>query len=185
MDSVLVQGVGAMGLAHMIKARVLGAGDIIAVDVSDFRLDLARRFGADHTLNVRNTSVKERIDFVKSLTEGRGADVVIETTGTPDVLAEGLDLLRRGGTYLEASNFVDAGEATINVHRHLAAKNVLLIGSTNHPNTEYERTMKMMMRHRDNFPWMQFISHRFKLEEATRAMEASFEDESLKVVFVP
>ncbi len=185
MDTVLVQGVGAMGLAHMIKARVLGAGDIIAVDVSDFRLDLARRFGADHTLNVRNTSVKERIDFVKSLTEGRGADVVIETTGTPDVLAEGLDLLRRGGTYLEASNFVDAGEATINVHRHLAAKNVLLIGSTNHPNTEYERTMKMMMRHRDNFPWMQFISHRFKLEEATRAMEASFEDESLKVVFVP
>ena len=185
MDTVLVQGVGAMGLAHLIKARVLGAGDIIAVDVSDFRLDLARKFGADHTLNVRNTSVKERMDFVRSLTEGRGADVVIETTGTPDVLAEGLDLLRRGGTYLEASNFVDAGEATINVHRHLAAKNVLLIGSTNHPNTEYDRTMRMMMRHRDNFPWMEFISHRFKLEEATRAMEASFEDESLKVVFVP
>lgn len=185
MDTVLVQGVGAMGLAHLIKARVLGAGDIIAVDVSDFRLDLARKFGADHTLNVRKTSVKERMDFVRSLTEGRGADVVIETTGTPDVLAEGLDLLRRGGTYLEASNFVDAGEATINVHRHLAAKNVLLIGSTNHPNTEYDRTMKMMMRHRDNFPWMEFITHQFKLEEATQAMEASFEDESLKVVFIP
>jgi L-iditol 2-dehydrogenase len=155
------------------------------MDVSDFRLDLAREFGADYTVNVRKTPLKERMKFVKDRTEGRGADVVIETTGTPHVLAEGLDMLRRGGTYLEASNFVDAGEATINVHRHLAAKNVLLIGSTNHPNTEYDRTMKMMMRHRHNFPWSRFISHQFKLEEATRAMEASFEDESLKVVFVP
>ncbi len=185
MDTVLIQGVGAMGLAHLIKARVLGAGDIIALDVSDFRLNLAREFGADHTLNVRKTTPKERMTFVKELTEGRGADVVIETAGIPDVLPEGLDLLRRGGTYLEASNFVDAGEATINVHRHLAAKNVLLIGSTNHPNTEYYRTMKMMMRYRDRFPWMKFVTQKYSLDQATEAMEKSFEDESLKVVFVP
>jgi threonine dehydrogenase-like Zn-dependent dehydrogenase len=185
MDTVLIQGVGAMGLAHLIKARVLGAGDIIAVDVSDFRLNLAKEFGADYTINVKKTTPKERMKFVKNLTEGRGADVVIETTGTPDVLPEGLDLLRRGGTYLEASNFVDAGEVTINVHRHLAAKNVLLIGSTNHPNTEYYRTMKMMMRYRDRFPWMKFVTHKFPLDQATEAMKKSFEDESLKVCFVP
>jgi len=185
MDTVLVQGVGAMGLAHLIKARVLGAGDIIALDVSDFRLDLAKEFGADYTLNVRTTTPEERMAFVKDLTDGRGADMVIETAGIPDVLPEGLDLLRRGGTYLEASNFVDAGEVTINVHRHLAAKNVLLIGSTNHPNTEYDRTMKMMMRYEERFPWMKFVTHQFKLDEAKEAMEKSFEDESLKVVFVP
>jgi len=185
MDTVLIQGVGAMGLAHLIKARVLGAGDIIAMDVSDYRLKLAKEFGADHTLNVKKTTSKERMAFVKDLTEGRGADMVIEMTGTPDVLAEGLDLLRRGGTYLEGSNFVDAGEATINVHRHLAAKNVLLIGSTNHPNTEYYRTMKMMMRHKDQFPWMKFVTHKFPLNQCKEAMETSFRDESLKVCFVP
>ena len=185
MATGLVQGVGAMGLAHLIKARVLGAGDIIALDVSDFRLNLAKEFGADHTLNVRTTTPKERMAFVKDLTEGRGADMVIETAGIPDVLPEGLDLLRRGGTYLEASNFVDAGEVTINVHRHLAAKNVLLIGSTNHPNTEYDRTMKMMMRYEERFPWMKFVTHQFRLDQAKEAMEKSFEDESLKVVFVP
>ena len=111
--------------------------------------------------------------------------MVIEMTGTPGVLPEGLDLLRRGGTYLEGSNFVDAGEATINVHRHLAAKNVLLIGSTNHPNTEYYRTMKMMMRYRDQFPWMKFVTHQFPLDKCKEAMKKSFEDESLKVCFVP
>ena len=89
MDTVLIQGVGAMGLAHLIKARVLGAGDIIAMDVSDYRLNLAKEFGADYTLNVKKTTPKERMKFVKDLTEGRGADMVIETAGIPDVLAGG------------------------------------------------------------------------------------------------
>ena len=185
MDTVLIQGVGAMGLAHLIKARVLGAGDIIAMDVSDYRLQLAKEFGADYTVNVKKTTPKERMKFVKDLTDGRGADMVIEMTGLPHVLPEGLDLLRRGGTYLEGSNFVDTGETTLNVHRHLAAKNVLLIGSTNHPNTEYYRTMKMMMRYKDRFPWGKFTTHVFPLEKCTEAMEVSYQDECLKVCFKP
>ena len=174
-----------MGLAHLIKARVLGAGDIIAMDVSDYRLQLAKEFGADYTVNVKKTTPKERMKFVKDLTDGRGADMVIEMTGLPHVLPEGLDLLRRGGTYLEGSNFVDTGETTLNVHRHLAAKNVLLIGSTNHPNTEYYRTMKMMMRYKDRFPWGKFTTHVFPLEKCTEAMEVSYQDECLKVCFKP
>ncbi len=183
MDTVLIQGVGAMGLAHLIKARILGAGDIIAVDISDFRLKLAKGFGADYTINVQKTSFRERLEIVKELTGGRGADMVIETTGLAEVVPEGLDLLRRGGTYLEAGNFVDAGETTINVHRHLAAKNVLLLGNTNHPNSEYYRTIKMMQRYRNNFPWEKFVSHRFSLDECRKAMETSLDEENLKVVF--
>ena len=183
MDTVLIQGVGAMGLAHLIKSRVLGAGEIIAVDPSDYRLELAKEFGADYTINVKETVFKERLQIVKDLTEGRGADVVIETTGLAEVVPEGLDLLRRGGTYLEAGNFVDAGETTINVHRHLAAKNVLLIGNTNHPNSEYYRTMKMMQRYRNDFPWEKFVSHRFKLDDCQEAMEKSLDEKNLKVVF--
>jgi threonine dehydrogenase-like Zn-dependent dehydrogenase len=185
MDTVLIQGVGAMGLAHLIKARVLGAGDIIAFDVSDFRLALAKEFGADYTVNVTKTTPKERMALVKDLTDGRGADMVIETAGIPAVLPEGLDLLRRGGTYLEASNFVDAGETTLNVHRHLAAKNVLLLGSTNHPNTEYYRTIKMMMRYGKHFPWTRFVTHTFPLDKADEALRACFAEDSLKVCFAP
>ena len=73
MDTVLIQGVGAMGLAHLIKARVLGAGDIIAMDVSDYRLQLAKEFGADYTINVKKTTPKERMKFVKDLTDGTGS----------------------------------------------------------------------------------------------------------------
>lgn len=183
MDTVLIQGVGAMGIAHLIKCRVLGAGDIIALDTSDYRLKLAKDFGADHLINVKKTTFKERLQIVRDLTEGRGADMVIETTGLATVLPEGLDLLRRGGTYLEAGNFVDSGETTINVHRHLAAKNVLLIGNTNHPNSEYYRTIKMMQRYKKDFPWKKFTSHKFTLDQAQEALEFSLGEKALKVVF--
>jgi L-iditol 2-dehydrogenase len=183
MDTVLIQGVGAMGIAHLIKCRVLGAGEIIALDTSDYRLKLSKEFGADHTINVNKTTFKERLQMVRDLTEGRGADMVIETTGLATVVPEGLDLLRRGGTYLEAGNFVDSGETTINVHRHLAAKNVLLIGNTNHPNSEYYRTIKMMQRYEKQFPWKQFASHKFKLDRAQEALEFSLGEKALKVVF--
>ena len=183
MDTVLIQGVGAMGIAHLIKARVLGAGDIIVLDTSDYRLKLARDFGADHLINVAHTTFKERQQMVRDLTDGRGADMVIETTGLATVLPEGLDLLRRGGTYLEAGNFVDSGETTINVHRHLAAKNVLLIGNTNHPNSEYYRTIKMMQRYKNDFPWHKFTSHKFTLDQAQEALEFSLGEKALKVVF--
>jgi L-iditol 2-dehydrogenase len=183
MDTVLIQGVGAMGIAHLIKCRVLGAGAIIALDTSDYRLKLAKEFGADHLINVTKTTFKERLEMVRELTDGRGADMVIETTGLATVVPEGLDLLRRGGTYLEAGNFVDSGETTINVHRHLAAKNVLLIGNTNHPNSEYYRTIKMMQRYSKQFPWKKFTSHKFPLEKAQEALEFSLGEKALKVVF--
>ena len=183
MDTVLIQGVGAMGIAHLIKCRVLGAGDIIALDTSNHRLKFAKEFGADYTINAKKTTFKERLQMVRDLTDGRGADMVIETTGLATVLPEGLDLLRRGGTYLEAGNFVDSGETTINVHRHLAAKNVLLLGNTNHPNTEYYRTIKMMQRYKNDFPWHKFTSHKFTLGQAQEALEFSLGDKALKVVF--
>ena len=76
-DLVVIQGAGPMGICHIIKARVMGAGEIVATDLSDYRLALAREFGADHTLNVSRTTEEERIEFVCSHTQGRGADIVV------------------------------------------------------------------------------------------------------------
>lgn len=76
--SVVVLGSGPLGLAHIIKARMLGAGTIIATDISDYKLNLAKEFGADIVLNVRNTTAKERVQMVKEATHGLGANVVCE-----------------------------------------------------------------------------------------------------------
>jgi threonine dehydrogenase-like Zn-dependent dehydrogenase len=184
-DTVVVQGAGPIGMMMVAKARILGAGKILVLDAGNTRMDLARDFGADMTIDVSGMSDAELVEAIRDQTEGRGADVVVETVGQPGVVRVGLEMLRRGGTYLETGNFADTGEVALNVHRHLAAKNVLLYGNTNHPHDGYYRAMEMMWRVRDSFPWERLITHRFGLEKAQQALETSLGPDALKVVFVP
>ena len=111
--------------------------------------------------------------------------MVVEVIGRPEVLDVGLRMLRRGGTYCETGNFVDTGTVELNVHRHLAAKNVLFIGNTNHPHDMYYAHFDMMIRNRKNFPWSKLITHRFPLEQCKQALEDAFKPDALKVEFAP
>jgi threonine dehydrogenase-like Zn-dependent dehydrogenase len=184
-DTVVVQGLGAVGMTMVAKARLLGAGKIIALDPMESKLKLAKEFGADLSIDVSSLSDDELVEYIRQETEGRGADVVVEVVGTPKVLDVGLRMLRRGGTYCETGNFVDTGSVELNVHRHLAAKNVLFIGNTNHPHDQYYAHFDMMIRHRKSFPWSKLITHRFSLERCREALKAAYELDALKVEFVP
>ncbi len=185
-DTVVLQGAGAIGMMMCAKARMLGAGKIIALDPMDMKLELAKEFGADLGINVSKYSDKELVDYIRDETEGRGADVVVETVGRPEVLKVGLEMLRRGGTYMETGNFVDTGGTVeLNVHRHIAAKNVLLFGNTNHPHDGYYAALDMMWRHRQEYPFDKLITHRFNLDQAQEAIKKSYEEDALKVVFTP
>ena len=184
-DTVVVQGLGAVGMMMIAKARLLGAGKIIALDSLRFKLELAKEFGADLGIDVSKLTDDELVDCIKDQTEGRGADVVVEVVGRPEVLDVGLRMLRRGGTYCETGNFVDTGMVALNVHRHLAAKNVLFLGNTNHPHDMYYAHMEMMIRHRNQFPWSKLITHRFGLDQCSDALKKAYERDALKVVFVP
>ncbi|MCL4445413.1 MAG: alcohol dehydrogenase catalytic domain-containing protein [Actinobacteria bacterium] len=185
-DTVAVQGVGPIGMIMIAKARMLGAGKIIAIDASNNKLERSHDFGADVTLNITELEDAEIVAKVREETSGRGADVVVETAGRPQALIVGLDMLRRGGTYLETGNFVDTGEKVeIDVHRHIAAKNVLIYGNTNHPHDGYYSAFETMWRNRDRFPFDELITHKYPLSEAPAAMQTALGDEALKVVLVP
>ncbi|TVL88975.1 S-(hydroxymethyl)mycothiol dehydrogenase [Streptomyces sp. SAJ15] len=80
-DSVAVIGCGGVGCAAIAGARLAGAAKIIAVDLDDRKLELARSLGATHTVNGRSEDVVER---VRELTGGHGADVVVEAVGRPE-----------------------------------------------------------------------------------------------------
>jgi L-iditol 2-dehydrogenase len=187
-DSVVVQGAGPIGIAHLVKARMLGAGTIIAIDVSPFRLEMAKKLGADHIIDAAKTSREERILAVKDLTEGRGtegADVVIECVGHPSVVPEGIEMLRLGGTYLEMGNFIDTGTVEINVHRHLCAKNIRLIGMMNLCYTGFRSSMEMVARYSQFYPFDSVVTHRFPFEKAEQAILKSMDTDSMKVVITP
>ncbi len=84
-DSVAVIGCGGVGDAAIAGARLAGARRIIAVDVDDRKLEWAREFGATHTINSRTT---EPVEAIRALTEGNGADVVIDAVGRPETYAQ-------------------------------------------------------------------------------------------------
>jgi threonine dehydrogenase-like Zn-dependent dehydrogenase len=180
---VVVQGCGPLGLAHVIKARMMGARKIIVTDISEYKLNIAKAFGADICLNSLKTTSEERIDIIKQETHGLGANVVCECTGVPAVVPEGLEMLAKCGVYLECGHFVDVGSTPINMHR-VCAKNIRILGMNNHAVTGYRPTMEMMLRYEKDFPWAKFISHKFELDDYEAALRTSMTPESMKVVVV-
>jgi S-(hydroxymethyl)glutathione dehydrogenase/alcohol dehydrogenase len=93
--SVVVIGAGGVGLNSLQGAALAGARPVIAVDVSDSRLDAARTFGATDVINSRQT---DPTTAIRDLTEGRGADYTFITAGSPAAIELGLTTSRRGGT---------------------------------------------------------------------------------------
>jgi S-(hydroxymethyl)mycothiol dehydrogenase len=80
-DSVAVIGCGGVGDAAIAGAKLAGATTVIAVDVDDRKLEVARRFGATHTVNSRSS---DAVESIRALTGGNGADVVVEAVGRPE-----------------------------------------------------------------------------------------------------
>ena len=184
-DTVVVLGVGPLGMCFLMKARMLGAGTIIAFDLSGYRLNFAKRLGADHVVNAGTTSKAERLQTVKDLTHGRGADVVIECAGVPEALPEGLEMLRISGLLVEAGNFSDLGEISLSPHRHICAKNARILGVGGEEPAAYGPSMRQMARYLKHYPLQEFVTHRFGLRDVEAAMQKAMDADSMKVVLEP
>ena len=93
-ETVMVIGCGAVGLAALQGAVMAGAGAVIAVDLDDTKLALAAKIGATHTVNAK---WQDPVEIAKSLTSGRGADVILEAAGHPVAFRETTEAVRVGG----------------------------------------------------------------------------------------
>ncbi len=91
--SVAVFGAGGVGISTIQGARICGAADIVAIDVVEGKLDMAKRFGATHTGTPSDVG-----RLSQEITEGRGFDYAFEAVGTPETIRAAWDATRRGGT---------------------------------------------------------------------------------------
>ena len=103
-DVVVVAGCGPIGLGMVAGAAAKGPARVVALDLEDHKLELATACGADETINVGE---QDPVAAVMALTEGYGADVYLEGTGHPAAVAQGLNMLRKLGTFVEYSVFKD------------------------------------------------------------------------------
>jgi len=115
-SSVAVLGVGGVGLNVIQGCRIAGAEMIIALDLSNVRLDMSKTFGATHTIQVDKSpgGMEEAYKKVKALTSGRGADYAFECTGNPKLGAAPLALVRNAGMALQVSGIEE--EITIDMN---------------------------------------------------------------------
>ncbi|KLU60665.1 5-exo-hydroxycamphor dehydrogenase [Peptococcaceae bacterium CEB3] len=182
-DTVVIQGPGPLGLFAVAFAQAHGAGQIIVIGGSPERMALCGEFGASLLLDRKKTTGAERREAVLSLTQGRGADLVIEAVGYPEALSEGLELVRTGGTYLSTGYAQPMGKVELDPYRHLVSKNLKLQGVWVSDTAHTYRAMELVLGRQALFSRM--ITHRFPLREANKALEAMADKTAVKAVLLP
>lgn len=180
-SSTVIQGAGPTGLMYALLAKAIGANKIILIERNPYRLGKAKELGFK-VLDAARTSVQERIEEVRQLTDGTGADVVIESTGVPTLVAEGLEMARRGGKYLIFGTAVDKGSVPINPFL-ICRKELEVFGSYAYPSWKLKNALDVLSDMKDLCG--RLITHRFPIEKLEDALTIAGTGESLKIVIEP
>jgi threonine dehydrogenase-like Zn-dependent dehydrogenase len=184
-QSVVVQGAGPVGLASAIIAKMSGARTVVIVGAPESRLAAAHdRQIADEVINIQSEpEAGRRADLVRSVVGASGADIVIEATGVPAAVAEGIDLSRRGGTYLVLGQYTDHGPTPINPH-YITQKQLRIQGSWGFHSGDYLSYLALLPRLVQEFDPRTFVST-YPLADANAALDDMRHGRVIKAVLVP
>lgn len=182
-DTVVIVGAGSLGLFALAFVLNRGAAQVAAVDVEQSRLDLAAEFGATHVLHATETSPSHRLDFVKDLTHGRGADVVIDCSGYAPAITDGIRMCCRGGTYTMPGIAVPVGETPVRFYEDVSIRNLVIRGVWVSDTSHFRQAVEVVLSKR--YPFDRLVSRTFNLEEANDALGATENREVLKAVIKP
>lgn len=183
--AVAVLGVGPLGLCHLVKSRMLGAGFVAASDMLTGRLERAAAFGVDLALDAASMTADERVAAILDATDGRGVDIALDCSGVPATFTEALRVVRTGGVIVEAGAFVDMGPVQINPNSDICSRNVSVLGIGGEMATQYEPSMRLMVANLDRYPLRKIVSHILPLDRAREAILLAQSGEAMQVALDP
>jgi 2-desacetyl-2-hydroxyethyl bacteriochlorophyllide A dehydrogenase len=163
-DSVVVVGQGTTGLLHTRLAVLAGAKQVIAISRSQWKLDLAMRMGARHAVRA---SVDAAVDEVQRLTEGSGADLIIDTVGSADTLRTGIAMLRPGGRFISFSLSHEAFSGLSAFDLYL--KEISIIGARALTHVDMAPAIELVAS--GQIDVSAFVSARYPLDQVAAAFE--------------
>lgn len=171
-STVVVQGVGAIGLMAVAAARAAGAARVVAVGAPGARLELAAALGADAVIGLDEGPAGRRRAIFDAL--GRdGADAVIGTAGSPESFAEALALVADGGVLAELGNFTDRGAIPFNPYSDLLKRDITIAGVYGAgPDMQRRYHEALTILERGGRPYERVVSHRVPLSGVRAALEA-------------
>lgn len=177
--SVLITGCGPIGLFSIAVANALGATRVYASDVSEYRLDLARKAGCTLAFKADEVDVRQRI---LEETQGRGVDVVLEMSGSPLALNSAFEALGRGGTMVLLG--IPKSTVELDITNHIIFKEAKVIGVNGR---EIFKTWFLMLELLESgrLKIDDIITHRFRLDQFGEAIALVGSGKTGKVLLEP
>jgi len=175
-ESVVVIGPGPIGLLAVAVAKALGASPVILTGTRNRRLAIGKELGADRTVNIND---EDAVEIVKQLTDGIGADYVVECAGTEATISQAIYMTNRGGKICPAAFPHDP--VTMDL-AHLVKNNIYAYGIRGEGRSATRRAMALMAEKR--FEATKIHTHTFPLADLAIALKYAREriDDTIKVV---
>ena len=180
-DYVVIQGAGGLGLNATAMAKDMGAHRVIVLDRLADRLQLAEEFGADSTINIEEyDSPEARLERVLQLTEGRGANIVMELVGRAELLVEGVSFLTNGGTFIEIGDIVRGRTVEFDPSTMLRGKKIM--GSLMYRPQLLPLMMETLVKNQGKVPYDKIVSNTYPLDKVNEAFaEAEWNERQTNV----
>lgn len=182
-DVVVILGPGPLGAFSAALARHAGASEVIVIGGTPARLDLCRRLGTTLTIDRRTTDAAERLERVRDLTHGRGADLVVEASGSVVAAQEALTLVRPGGALSLVGFGAPAGAMSVLPFEEVVRRGVRVQGVWVSDARHTARAIALIRRQPEAFAAL--VTHRLPLDAATTALEAVAGRDAMKAVLLP
>jgi threonine dehydrogenase-like Zn-dependent dehydrogenase len=183
-ETLVIQGAGGLGLYAAAVAHERGA-IVVAVDAVADRLELARRFGADHTIDLTELrTVAERAAAVRDRTGGAGADVVLEVAGVPAAFTEAIELVRRGGRIATVGNINAEADVSV-IPGLITRKGITIRGVLRYDPWYLHRAVQFLARRRAIHPFDALTDRSYPLDDVVDALRAGESHQVARVAIVP
>ena len=184
---VVVQGCGPIGLICIAILHTMGIGNIIAVDGNEGRLEFAKKLGASGSINFKDYKGADAMaEGVQKQFDGHLADFAFQCTGSPMGHANIYKFIRKGGGLCELGFFINGGDATINPHFDICAKEITTVGSWVYTLRDYATTFEFLKSAKAiGLPMKDLITDRYPLSKIDDAYKKNLAMTGLKVAVFP
>ena len=185
-SKVAVQGCGPIGLICIAVLRTMGIENIVAVDGNEQRLEFAKEMGATASVNFTKFQGQDALaEGVKDALGGYLADFAFQCTGSPVAHSNIYKFIRNGGGLCELGFFINGGDATINPHFDICAKEITTVGSWVYTLRDYATTFDFLKRAKGiGLPLEKLITHKFPLSQINEAHKTNLEMKGLKIAII-
>lgn len=183
-DTVLVQGSGGLGLFGMAICHEIGA-KVIAIDSVDNRLEMAKRFGADLVIDMKeHPTIEERLAITSAFTNGVGVSKVLEVTNNPEAEYEGIQHLATRGKYAVVGNNM-AGHTAIFDPGTVCRKSLTMYGILRYDSPVLLKSLEFLSANMDKYPFDELSPEEYPLDDVQRVMELAIEQKIIRACLKP